>query len=121
MKTVGTLVLAAFLAFLANTALAQTRPRITGVSHLCVYTSDAGKTEHLYVHDLGAFKGPDPQNPAGVRYYFNAIQFVEVLPLPPNQADPRNRFDHVGYNTTNAEAMRKYLGAHGIAVPASVT
>jgi len=102
-------------------ALGQARPKITGVSHLSVYTSDAAKAEHFYVHDLGAFKAADPQNPAGVRYYFNAIQFVEVLPLPADLKDPKSRFDHAAYNTANAEAMRKYLEAHGVAVPASVT
>jgi len=96
------------------------RPKITGVSHLSVYTSDAAKAERFYVHDLGAVKGIDSQNPAGVRYYFNAIQFIEVLPLPQGPATI-NRFDHAGYNTENAEAMRKYLGAHGIAVPSAVT
>jgi catechol 2,3-dioxygenase-like lactoylglutathione lyase family enzyme len=96
------------------------RPKITGVSHLSVYTSDAAKAERFYVHDLGALKGTDPQNPAGVRYYFNAIQFIEVLPLPQGPATI-NRFDHAGYNTENAEAMRKYLGAHGVAVPSAVT
>jgi len=100
---------------------AQIRPKITGVSHLSVYTSDAAKTEHFYVHDLGALKGTDPQNPAGVRYYFNAIQFVEVLPLPSGLSDSKNRFDHVGYNTANAEVMRKYLETHEVAVPANVT
>jgi len=100
---------------------AQTRPKITSVSHLSVYTSDPAKTEHFYVHDLGAFKAADPQNPAGARYYFNAIQFVEVLPLPSTLQDPKNRFDHAGYNTANAESMRKYLEAHGVAVPSSVT
>jgi catechol 2,3-dioxygenase-like lactoylglutathione lyase family enzyme len=100
---------------------AQTRPKITSVSHLSVYTSDPAKTEHFYVHDLGAFKATDPQNPAGVRYYFNAIQFVEVLPLPSGAQDTKNRFDHAAYNTANAEAMRKYLEAHGVAVPPAVT
>ncbi len=101
-------------------AFSQDRPKITSVSHLAVYTSDAAKTEHFYVHDLGAMKGTDPHNPAGVRYYFNPIQFVEVLPLP--QGPPSvNRLDHAAYNTSNAEGMWKYLGAHGIAVPAAVT
>ena len=98
----------------------QERPKITGVSHLSVYTSDAAKAEAFYVHDLGGFKGTDPQNPAGVRYYFDAIQFVEVLPLPAGPAST-NRFDHAGYNTTNAEGLRKYLGAHDVAVPAAVS
>ena len=105
---------------LAGQCLCQERPKITGVSHLSVYTSDAAKAEFFYVHDLGGFKGVDPQNPAGVRYYFNAIQFVEVLPLPAGP-ESKNRFDHAGYNTTNAEGLRKYLGAHDVAVPAAVT
>ena len=112
---------AAVLISLGGSACAQVRPKITSVSHLSLYTSDAVKTEHFYVHDLGAFKAADPQNPAGVRYYFNPLQFVEVLPLPSDAADPKNRFDHVGYDTNNAEAMRVYLAAHGIAVPPSVT
>jgi catechol 2,3-dioxygenase-like lactoylglutathione lyase family enzyme len=78
------------------------------------------KTERFYVHDLGAFKAADPQNPAGVRYYFNPIQFVEVLPLP--EGPPSiNRFDHAGYNTLNADGLRRYLASHGLAVPSEVT
>jgi len=106
--------------FLAVCAAAQERPKITSISHLAVYTSDTAKSEHFYVHDLGTTKGGDPQNPAGVRYYFSAIQFVEVLPLPAGNSSI-NRFDHAGFNTTSAEGMRKYLGAHNVAVPAAVT
>lgn len=43
-----------------------------------------------------------------VRYYFNAVQFVEVLPMPAGEQDPKNRFHGAGYNTSNAEAMRRY-------------
>src|ERR1700744_249782 len=91
---------------LTGHSFCQERPRITGVSHLSVYTSDAAKTEDFYVHDLGAMKGTDPQNAAGVRYYFNPVQFVEVLPLPP--ASPVNRMDHAAYNTENADVLLKY-------------
>jgi catechol 2,3-dioxygenase-like lactoylglutathione lyase family enzyme len=107
---------------LAASAAAQVlpaRPKITSVSHLSVYTSDAAKTEAFYVHDLGAMKGTDPQNPAGVRYYFSPIQFVEVLPLP-SPAPERSRFDHAGYNTADAEQMRLYLAAHHVDVPSKV-
>jgi len=121
MKTRSVAMLIVMAAGLACVAYGQARPKITSVSHLSVYTSDAAKTDHFYVHDLGATKGSDPQNPAGVRYYFNAIQFVEVLPLPADLSDPKNRFDHAGYNVSNAEAMRVYLAAHNVSVPASVT
>jgi catechol 2,3-dioxygenase-like lactoylglutathione lyase family enzyme len=112
--------LAAMGLWLAASAFGQGRAKITGVSHLSVYTSEMAKTERFYVHDLGAFKAADPQNPAGVRYYFNPIQFVEVLPLP--EGPPSiNRFDHAGYNTLNADGLRRYLASHGLAVPSEVT
>jgi catechol 2,3-dioxygenase-like lactoylglutathione lyase family enzyme len=95
------------------------RPSITGISHLCVYSSDFAKTEYFYVHDLGAVKRADPENSHGVRFYFNPIQFVEVLPLP-SGSQSINRLDHVAYNTTSAEELRRYLIAHGVAAPAQV-
>jgi len=97
------------------------RPRITGVSHLSVYSSDAAKTESFYMHNLGAVKRADPENAAGVRYYFSPVQFVEVLPLPATQASVVNRLDHVAFNTADAEGLRSYLGADGITVPAQVS
>ena len=105
---------------LAPGAICQERPKITGISHLGVYTTDPAKAESFYVHDLGAVKGPDPQNPAGTRYYFSATQFIEVLPLPGEPASV-NRLDHAAFNTSDADAMRRYLQAHGVEVPSSVT
>lgn len=101
---------------------AQERPKITGISHLAVYTSDAAATDHYYIAVLGAEKGPDPENPKGVRYYFTFApreQFVEVLPLPQNSGV--NRMDHVALNTSDAEGMRKYLAAKGWKTPATVS
>src|SRR5258706_15239267 len=71
---------------------APARPPITSVSHLAVYAGDSAKTERFYVHDLGAVKRADPENPQGVRYYFSPVQFVEVLPLPAGAGS--NRMDH---------------------------
>src|SRR5690349_2745888 len=102
----------------AALAATPTRPPITSVSHLSVYAADAAKTEHFYVHDLGAVKKPDPENPQGVRYYFSPHQFVEVLPLPAG-AGP-NRMDHIAFNTADADGMRKYLASKKIAVPKAV-
>jgi catechol 2,3-dioxygenase-like lactoylglutathione lyase family enzyme len=99
-------------------ALGQMRPPITGISHIAIYTSDSEGTEHFYVHDIGLFKGVDPENPKGVRYYVNPTQFVEVLPLPTE--DSPVRLDHIAYITTDAEALRIYLASHKVNVPASV-
>lgn len=91
------------------------RPPITSVSHLAVYAADAAKTERFYVQDLGAVKMADPENPAGVRYYFSPTQFVEVLPLPAN-AGP-NRMDHIAFNTADAPKMLAYLIGYKAAAP----
>jgi catechol 2,3-dioxygenase-like lactoylglutathione lyase family enzyme len=109
---------AALLAALTVTAAAQARPKITGISHLAVYTSDAAATEHYYTAIVGAEKAPDPENPQGVRYMVSPTQFVEVLPLPPDAGV--NRLDHTAWNTVSAEGMRKYLAAKGWNVPAQV-
>ena len=117
MKRLIALLLLPSLSFVCQ-AQSSSRPPITGVSHISVYTSNASAAEHYYVHDIGLKKGTDPENPNGVRYYVNATQFVEVLPLPSNAGN--TRLDHLAYITVNAEALRAYLGAHGIAVPAAV-
>jgi catechol 2,3-dioxygenase-like lactoylglutathione lyase family enzyme len=97
----------------------NSRPLITGISHISVYSSDSAKTEAFYVHDLGGAKRSDPENPKGVRYYFSPTQFVEVLPLPAGDISI-NRLDHVAFLTANAEGLRQYMGAHGIEVPKAV-
>lgn len=112
---------AALLATSAAWASAQTataRPKITGISHIAVYTSDAAATDHFYRDIVGAEKQADPENPAGVRYALSATQFVEVLPLPAGAGI--NRLDHTAWNTTNAEAMRRYLAAKEWKTPARV-
>jgi catechol 2,3-dioxygenase-like lactoylglutathione lyase family enzyme len=113
---------AAFLAAFTLSSSGQTapdRPKITGISHLAVYTSDPAATEHYYEHIIGAAKEPDPESPMGVRYGVSATQFIEVLPLPAGAGI--NRMDHTAWNTTNAEGMRKYLAAKGWKTPAKVT
>jgi catechol 2,3-dioxygenase-like lactoylglutathione lyase family enzyme len=112
---------AAFLLTFTASIVAQlpdppiTRPRITGISHLAVYTSDAAATDHYYREVIGAARLPDPENPQGVRYAFNPTQFVEVLPLPPGAGI--NRLDHTAYNTDNADGLRKYLAAKSWKTP----
>ena len=102
-------------------ALAATpvRPSITSVSHLAVYAGDSAKAERFYVHDLGAVKKADPENSQGARFYFSRIQFVEVLPLPGNAG--ANRMDHIAFNTSDVEGMRKYLAARNIQVPTAAS
>ena len=104
----------------SNVATAQhARPKITGISHIAVYTSDPQATNHYYTELIGAAREADPENPQGVRYAINATQFVEVLPLPPNSGI--NRLDHTGWKVENAEEMRLYLADKGWKTPAKIT
>jgi catechol 2,3-dioxygenase-like lactoylglutathione lyase family enzyme len=95
-----------------------TRPRITGISHIAVYTSDPAATEHYYTEVIGAAKLPDPENPMGVKYALSASQFIEVLPLPADAGV--NRLDHTAWNTDDAESLRRFLGSKSWKVPGQV-
>ena len=113
--------IAAIVLCCAGSAFAQTapeRPRITGISHLAVYTSDPAATEHYYTDIIGAAKERDPENPQGVRYALSSTQFIEVLPLPPGAGI--NRLDHTAWNTADVEAMRRYLAAKGWKTPGGI-
>lgn len=106
----GSAIFAAFAA--VSTTGQQDRPAITGISHMCVYSSDASRTDHFYAHVLGATKGVDPQEATGTRYYFNPTQFVEVLPLPAQHTI--SRMACVAYKTADANGLRVYLRAHAV-------
>jgi catechol 2,3-dioxygenase-like lactoylglutathione lyase family enzyme len=110
-----------FLALSCSIVFAQpspSRPPLTGISHIAVYTSDPVAAQHYYIDIVGGVKGADPENPQGVRYYINNTQFVEVLPLVDKNS--HDRLDHLAYQTTDAEALRIYLKSKGVEVPASV-
>ncbi len=94
------------------------RPKITGLSHLAIYTSDPAAAEKFYTVTVGAIKLPDPENPQGVRYAVTPTQFIEVLPLPAGEGI--ERLDHTAWNTDSAEGMLKYLKAKGWKTPAHV-
>jgi catechol 2,3-dioxygenase-like lactoylglutathione lyase family enzyme len=96
-----------------------TRPRITGISHLAIYTSDAAATDHYYREIIGCAKVADPENPQGVRYLVNATQFIEVLPLPAGAGI--DRLDHTAWKTDDAEGMRRYLSTKSWKTPGQVT
>lgn len=87
------------------------RPAISGISHLAVYATDMAASDHFYRVVLGGRKGADPEDPAGVRYYFSPRQFVEVLPAPKGHGP--SMLAHVGYITGDVARLRTWLDAHG--------
>ena len=94
----------------ASLSNAQERPKIAGVSHMAVYTSNPAKAEQFYTKELGATKEPDPEDPRGTVYRFSEQQYIEVLPLPARHSI--TRLDHVAFATSDAAALHDYLGAH---------
>ncbi len=99
-------VLAATFAVSAQTA----RPAITGISHLCLYSSDVAATDLFYLHSLGSVKIPDSSNPKAARFILGPSQFVQILPLPAEHTI--SRLACVGYATSDATALRAYLSEH---------
>src|SRR5258708_15333093 len=99
----------------ASAYLALKQPKITGLSHLAVYTSNPEATDQFYREVIGAVKLSDPENPQGVRYALSDSQFIEVLPLPAGAGI--NRLDHSAWNTENAEQLRRYLAANNWKTP----
>jgi catechol 2,3-dioxygenase-like lactoylglutathione lyase family enzyme len=111
------------VAFLPALALAQPvalpRPAVTGISHVVVFADNIQKSQQFYAGVLGWDQAPAGAASAGVRFYANHAQYVELLsPASPGLA---NHWDSVAFATTDAEAMRKYLGSRGVAVPDRVT
>jgi catechol 2,3-dioxygenase-like lactoylglutathione lyase family enzyme len=94
------------------------RPAITGISHATFYADDLQKSEAFYTNVLGWEQEPAVDRASGVRFFANHLQFVELVPAPwPGMI---NRLQSIGLNTSDAEALRRYLGAHGVAVPPAV-
>lgn len=110
--------------FLALTLSAQrelSRPRILGVAHIALYTSDLPKARVFYEDFLG-FQEPFTlkRDDGSVRIAFvkiNDKQYVELFSDAPKEDGQLN---HIAVYTDNAPQMRDYLAAHGIKVPPSV-
>jgi catechol 2,3-dioxygenase-like lactoylglutathione lyase family enzyme len=95
------------------------RPAITGISHVTLYADNIAKSESFYKGLLGWDEVSAGGATPGVRFYANHAQYVELVSPP--KAGMEDRLKMVAFATTNAEALRRYLGAHGVAVPAAVT
>ncbi len=95
------------------------RPAITGISHLVLFADDIPKSAEFYGSLLGWEQVPAMGAQSGVRFYANHLQYVELVSAP--KLGMMDRLDSVAFATSDAEALRQYLGAHGVAVPDAVT
>ena len=106
----------------ASGAVQPGRPRLSGVAHMAIYVSDIEKARGFY-RDLLGFQEPyDLKNSDGslsmTFFKVNEDQYIEVFPgLKPDQ----DRLNHIALATDDAAALRTYLAARGVRVPAAVS
>ncbi len=110
---------AALCSLVWSSALAQQPPAITGISHVTFYADDIAKSRKFYEGTLGWQPVPATGTQPGLRFYANHAQYVELLP-PPVRGQI-HRLDLVGFATTDAEGLRRFLASKGIAVPPSIS
>ena len=96
---------------LAIGAAPESRPAITGISHLAVYSTNAAATRHFYADILGAREAADPEDAGATRYWLSGTQWVEVLPAPANHGP--SMLAHAAYTTADAEGLHRYFQAKG--------
>jgi catechol 2,3-dioxygenase-like lactoylglutathione lyase family enzyme len=119
-KTVLGLSLVCGLVF-AQSAAAQSkpaRPAITGIAHLVVLDEDLAAAKHFYGDVIGwpASKPFDPTDT--VHYQVGLKQYIEVKTAPSH--NPPDRVSLLAFETTDVRALRAYLAANGVTVPAKV-
>lgn len=119
----GRYLLLALTWFLPMLSTAQTptpsRPAITGISHVTFYADDMAKSAKFYTATMGWDQVPAAGARSGVRFYANHAQYVELeTPPKPGMED---RLALVAFATSDADGLRRYMGSHGVSVPAAVT
>lgn len=119
LKSLAFLVVLLSLGAPAARSAAPMRPAITGISHVVFYADDLPRSETFYGSLLGWKMVPAHDPGSGVRFYANHLQYVELVTPPTRGQD--DRLDSVAFLTSDANALRLYLGAHGVDVPATVT
>ena len=99
------------------------RPPITGVASFAAKVADMAEARKFYSGVLGLEEAFTIKNPIGgsdlTTFKINDNQYVYIAP---DLKDPNeNRLLFVGFETTDARALRAYLASKGIEVPAVVT
>jgi catechol 2,3-dioxygenase-like lactoylglutathione lyase family enzyme len=92
-----------------------------GVAHIAVFAADYEKSRAFYRDFLGfeePYSLPKPDGTPSMTFFkINERQYIELFP---QTAAGTDRLNHISIETDNAEAMRRYLAARGIAVPERV-
>lgn len=100
---------AALLASTGVVAQQPTRPAITGVAFMRVYTTDPAAAERFYGQTLGF-----ERHEVGDEWIYpvNKLQWLEVVPHAGPQANHMTAA--IGFTTRDAAGLERYLAAHGV-------
>jgi catechol 2,3-dioxygenase-like lactoylglutathione lyase family enzyme len=96
-------------------------PRITGLAHIAYYVTDLNRARGYYEGFLGfqeafALKNPDGSDHAAF-VKINDDQFIELIAEPPQN---HGYMHDAGFETNDADGLRKHLASIGVKVPAKV-
>ena len=98
------------------------RPRIIGISHAAFYVTDLAQARAFYDTFLG-YEEPYslPRKNGGTLTWIKINDHQSIELFPGSEVAPHApRLYHVALEVEDAEAMRTYLAARGVAVPAKV-
>jgi lactoylglutathione lyase len=102
------------------TAQAQ-RPPITGVSHIALFVHDIEQSRAFYKDFLGFAEPFSLTNKdGGLHLTWIKINDRQTIELFPEKEAGSDRLNHISLETTDVEALRAYLAAKGLKVPANV-
>src|SRR5579862_7011035 len=94
------------------------RPRITGLAHIALYSHNLDLSRQFYEQFLGYDEPFSVKNEDGSIHLLwikiNDRQFIELFPEKQAHTD---RLLQVSFETDNADQLRQYLQAKGVAVP----
>ena len=97
----------------------STRPPIAGISHVTLYADDLNKSQQFYGPLLGWEQIPSGPAHSGVRFYANHAQYIELVSPP--EPGLMDRLVRIAFSTSDAESLRGFLAASGVAVPPSIS
>src|SRR5215469_12740715 len=104
-----------------STAGEPARPHITGLSHMALYSHDLDKSRAFYKDFLGFAEPYSLTNSDGsLRLTWIKINDQQTIELFPEKEADSDRLYHIALETDDAAAMRDYLAAKGVKVPAKV-
>ena len=94
------------------------RPRILGLAHVALFVHDIGQSRAFYKDFLGFDEPFSLKNKDGsLHLTWIKINDHQAIELFPEKEPGSDRLYQISFETDNAEAMRLYLKAKGVAVP----